>query len=109
MACVSSFNFLVLVNESPIKFFKSQRGCFQGCPLYSLLFLLIMEGLIIFIDRAKRERRLKCDKISTAHNINHLLFVDGVLLFGDGSLEEWEVYNDIIKIFCEAYGMKVNV
>ena len=43
MGCVSSGNFVVLVNGEPIDFFRSTRGLRQGCSLSPLLFLFIVE------------------------------------------------------------------
>jgi hypothetical protein len=44
MGCVTSENYVVLVNGSSTDFFKSYRGIRQGCPLSPLLFLLVVEG-----------------------------------------------------------------
>jgi len=38
-------------------------------------------------------------------NITQLMFVDDILLFGCGSLEEWKVYKKILELFCKATGM----
>jgi hypothetical protein len=32
LGCVSSANFVVLINGKPSRFFKSSRGLRQGCP-----------------------------------------------------------------------------
>ena len=45
MACVTSVNFVFLVNGDPSGFFKSGRGIRQGFPLSPMLFLLRIEGL----------------------------------------------------------------
>jgi hypothetical protein len=45
MGCVTSTNFVVLINGKPSCFFKSSRGLGQGFPLSPLLFLLVIEGL----------------------------------------------------------------
>ena len=44
MGCVTSSNFVVLVNGEPTKFLKSSRSLRKGRPLSPLLFLLIVEG-----------------------------------------------------------------
>ena len=38
----------------------------------------------------------------------YILFVDDVILFGVGVIEEWSYFTDIISIFCTAYGMEVS-
>ena len=37
--------------------------------------------------------------------ITHLLFVDDVILFGNGNIDEWEVFKEILTLFCKATGM----
>ena len=41
-------------------------------------------------------------------SLTHLLFVDDVILFGVGTVEEWEAYKDALDLFCSATGMMVN-
>ena len=43
------------------------------------------------------------------HNISHLLFVDDVLIFREGIVDEWRYYDGIVKIFSFAYGMEVSL
>ena len=109
MGCVSSANFAVLVNGSPSPFFSSSRGIRQGCPLSPLLFILVIEGLSLLIEDAKRNGKIKGIKISHHLSLTHLLFVDDVILFGLGILEEWLAYKAILDSFCEASGMCINV
>jgi hypothetical protein len=37
-----------------------------------------------------------------------LLFIDGVILFGDGQVREWRYYKHILENFCLATGMEIN-
>ena len=53
LACVSSTNVSILINEAPTCFFQSSRGMCKGFPLLSLLFLLVVEGLNRMITKAK--------------------------------------------------------
>lgn len=78
MGCVSSSNFVVIVNGEPTKFFKSSRGLRQGCPLSPLLFLFIVEGLSRLIQNVRREGNIKGIKVTQLIRITHLLFVDDV-------------------------------
>ena len=61
------------------------------------------------IEEAKRIGKVKGIKISSKLALTHLLFVDDVILFGLGSVEEWLAFKGILEIFCEASGMSINV
>ena len=48
-------------------------------------------------------------KVSPSLNLTHLLFVDDVILFGLGIVEEWKNYKKLLDTFCYATGMKISV
>ena len=109
MECLTSVNFAVLVNGNPSSFFTTSRGIWQGCPLSPLLFILVIEGLSLLIEDAKRNGKIKGIKISSHLFLTHLLFVDDVILFGLGTYEEWIAFKVILDTFCEASGMCINL
>jgi hypothetical protein len=76
MGCVTSANFVVLVNGSPTEFFKSYRGLRQGCPLSPLLFLLVVEGFSRMMKKASSEGKFSGIKVAKGVAITHLLFVE---------------------------------
>jgi len=45
MSCITSVSFVVLIDSSASSLFQDKRGLCQGCPLLSLFFLLVTEGL----------------------------------------------------------------
>lgn len=77
-------------------------------PSLSLLFLIVMEGLSRLIESAKREGRLKGLKMSDLCHLTHLLFVDDVLIFLDGSIQDSTTFHDILTLFEKAIGMVAN-
>ena len=97
------------MNGSPSSFFQASRGIRQGCPLSPLLFILVIEGLSLLIEDAKRSGKVKGVKISTDFSLTHLLFVDDIIIFGLGSLDEWLDFKVILDLFCEASGMSINM
>ena len=47
-------------------------------------------------------------KIASTLQISHLIFVDDVI-FGPGNIEEWKYLLEILRVFCNASGMEINV
>lgn len=86
MSCITNIPFSILVNSSASPFFTSKSGLRQGCPLSPLLFLLLMEGLSNLIKEDHRRGRLKGIKITDGCILTHLLFVDDILVFINGSI-----------------------
>ena len=41
--------------------------------------------------------------------INHLLFVDNVIIFGSKSFAEWNIIKELVDLFCLAYGMTFSI
>ena len=74
-----------------------------------MLFILVIEGLSLLIEDAKRNGVIKGIKISANLFLTHLLFVDDVILFGMGSFEEWIAFKVLLDTFCEASDMKINM
>lgn len=85
MGCINSVSYAVLINKFASSFFKGQRGLRQGYPLSPLLFLLVAEGPSQLILKAKREGLIKIIEVAVNLYINHLLFVDDILLFSNGN------------------------
>ena len=86
MGCLSSANFVVLINGTPSKFFPASHRIHQGFPLSPLLFILVIEGLSLLITDAKNNGLIRGIQISSSLALTHLLFVDDVILMGTGTL-----------------------
>lgn len=108
MACTNSVNYAILINGHPTDFFKASRGLRQGCPLSPLLFILVMEGLSLTINKAKRDGLIEGIKITRDIAVTHSLFVDDAMLFGKGTLDEWVHYKRILDLFCSVTGMTIS-
>ncbi|GJR36492.1 RNA-directed DNA polymerase, eukaryota [Tanacetum coccineum] len=79
--CLDSGFSSVLVNGSPTKDFKVQKGLRQGDPLSLFLFIIAVEALHISLQVAK-ERNI-FEGIEVGHNkidISHLQFADDALI-----------------------------
>ena len=108
MACITIPSFSVLINGSASQFFHSERGLKQGCSLSPLLFLIVMDGLSRLIASAKRNGDICGLKISEDCYLTHLLFVDDVMIFLDGSTRDSRSFSNIITLFSSATGMLAN-
>ena len=105
MSRVNSASFVVLINGSPTSFFKGSRGIRQGFPLSPYLFLLVIEGIILLLHNAKEEGSIKGVNIYGSIYLTHTLFVDDVIVFGNGIFEEWLYIKGMNFLFCSASGM----
>eukprot|EP00253_Pinus_taeda_P031126 PITA_31126 len=108
MGCISNVSFVVLINGAASPFFKSQRGLRQGCPLSPLLFLLVVEGLSRLIHKARRTDKTKGIEVAINLYIKHLLFIDDILIFSNGSYNELKEFKNIFDLFMKATGMQIN-
>ena len=63
----------------------------------------------MLIKDAQTKGMIKVIKISSSLALTRLLFVDDVVLFGVGTLEEWKAFNEILVVFSSASGMCISV
>jgi len=105
MSCVTSPTYVVLINGETTYFFRSGCSLHQGCPLSSLLFIMVMEGLSLLLKKRKVENKLSGIKVSKMLNILHLFFMDDVLILMKVDLQEWSEIENLIVFFCKASGL----
>ena len=108
MSCITTISFVVLINGATSPFFHAERGLRQGCPLSPLLFLLVAEELSRYLKKALEEGDFKGIVISSNLNISHLLFVDDILIFCDGSRRSLQSLRYGLDLFHVATGMEIN-
>lgn len=80
--CIMSAWTSVLVNGSPSRPFKLQRGLRQGDPISPFLFNLVAESLNLFIQKAVSIQLWDC--VEACHmgpKITHLQFADDTMIF----------------------------
>ena len=63
----------------------------------------------MIIHKAKSDGAIKCIKVLAAEEVTHTLFVDDVLLFGEGSIRNLEAFLALIDKYSRATRMVVNV
>ncbi|GKD02121.1 RNA-directed DNA polymerase, eukaryota [Tanacetum coccineum] len=109
-SCLLSASILILVNGSPSKEFKLERGLRQGDPLSPFLFLIVAEALQVSILEA-------CDNgifkgiflANSGANLSLLQYADDALFFGEWSRANALNLIHILRCFELASGLKVNI
>ena len=109
MGCISMVNILIMVNGTRSSLFTVTCGIRKGCPLSPLLFILAIEGLSLLIKDEKVKGKIQGIKISDSLYLTHLLFVDYVILFGNGMVMEWMAFDVLLETFCSASGMSISL
>nr|GFA07128.1 hypothetical protein [Tanacetum cinerariifolium] len=83
-SCLSSASVSVLINGSPSKEFKMERGLRQGDPLSYFLFLIVAEALqVMFIEACNKGIFRGLYIANEGVNISLLQYADDTLFFGE--------------------------
>ena len=109
-ACISSSSMQLLWNGSKSDVFNSSRGIRQGDPLSPYLFVLCVEKLAHLIQRQVdlgRWRPIRLTKNGLP--LSHLFFADDLILFAEIGVDQVEVINECLSIFCDVSGQKVSM
>jgi hypothetical protein len=111
--CISTVRFSILINGCPSGFFASTRGLGQGDPLSPLLFVVVMEALSRFLDRAVQGGFLSGFSVGAQYGsavmVTHLLFADDTLMFCDANNARIEHLGRVLTRFEAFSGLKINL
>ncbi|GKA03716.1 reverse transcriptase domain, reverse transcriptase zinc-binding domain protein [Tanacetum coccineum] len=109
-SCLSSASISILVNGSPSKEFKMEKGLRQGDSLSHFLFLLIVEAFQISIFEACNKGLYKYIFLAEGNdNLSLLQYANDALFFGKWSRSKANTLILILKCFEEASSLKVNL
>ncbi|GJQ98698.1 putative RNA-directed DNA polymerase, eukaryota, reverse transcriptase zinc-binding domain protein [Tanacetum coccineum] len=107
--CLNSAYISVIVNGSPTKEFRFQKGLCQGDPLSPFLFIIAVEALHVTLQQAKSRNIFEGIKVgSTGVDVSHFQFVDDALIIGKWSHENAKNLYRILRCFELSSGLKVN-
>jgi hypothetical protein len=108
--CISTSWISILVNGSPTKEFKMERGLRQGDPLSPLLFLLVAEGFNVLMSKAVEVGNFMGYKVGEEEelSISHLQFADDTLIIGKKSWSNIFAMKAVLHLFELSSGLKVN-
>ena len=74
--CVCTASMSIILNGSPLKPFKMEKGLRQGDPLSPYLFILVSEGLVSILQKANEMNLIEAVSIRKAKvNLKHLQFL----------------------------------
>nr|GEV08879.1 RNA-directed DNA polymerase, eukaryota [Tanacetum cinerariifolium] len=105
--CLGSAYSSVLVNGSPTKEFKIEKGLRQGDPLSPFLFIIAMEALHVRLEDAKLKNIFEGVKVgSNDIDISHLQFAHDALIMGKWSIDNAKNLCRILRCFHLASGLK---
>ncbi|XP_016204774.1 uncharacterized protein LOC107645293 [Arachis ipaensis] len=109
MECVSTATMSVLVNGSPTKPFKMDRGLRQGDLLSPFLFVLVVDVLHRMIGEAVRNGRISPLFVGRDNiELSHLQFADDTVLFCPPEEESVKNYKRLLRCFELMSGLSIN-
>ncbi|XP_016192035.1 uncharacterized protein LOC107632911 [Arachis ipaensis] len=109
MECVGTSSMSMLINGSPSKPFKMERGLRQGDPLSLFLFVLVVDVLHRMFGEAIRNGRLSPLLVGREHvELSHLQFADDTVLFCPPEEETIKNYKRILRCFELMSGLSIN-
>lgn len=106
MNCVCSASMLILLNGSPLKPFKMEKGLRQGDPLSPYL---VSEALVCLLDKADRLQLIQPVHIGKDKvRLKHLQFADDTLIFVPRNSVCITNYFRILDLFALMSGLHLN-
>ncbi|MBA0580564.1 hypothetical protein Gorai_022774, partial [Gossypium raimondii] len=99
----------VLWSGVPLSNFRLAKGIWQGFLLSPYPFVLYIEWLGHLIHLAISDGKWSPIRLSQSRPvISHLLFADELVIFSKTDLKHGKIIKDILEIFCEFFGHKIN-
>ena len=109
LECITTVSYLILVNGEAKGDIRPSRGLKQGDPLSPYLFLLCSEGLNRMLQQAASNDTIRGFSLcKRGPKISHLFFAYDTLLFCKASMVDLQAIQDILALYEEASGLKLN-
>ena len=93
----------IILNSVKLKAFSIKSGTRQGCPLYPLLFNIVLEVLAITIREEKEIKRIQVGK-----EIQLSLFADDMILYIENPKDTTRKLLELINEYSKISGYKIN-
>ena len=105
--------FSVLVNGTPVGFFRSSRGLRQGDPISMYLFVIGMEPLSHLIERAAEGGFLSgcniCGRNGEGMVLSHMLYADDTIVFCGANQDQMMYLSWLLMWFEAISGLRINL
>ena len=109
MNCVSTASMSIILNGSPLKPFKMEKGLRQGDPLSPYLFILVSEGLVSILQKAHELHFIEAISIGKAKvNLKHLQFAYDTIIFAPKNSICIVNYFRFLDVFALMSGLSLN-
>ncbi|XP_021730795.1 uncharacterized protein LOC110697725 [Chenopodium quinoa] len=97
-----------MINGGMKGFFKGKKGIRQRDPMSPLLFVIVMEYLSRFLKKVGGLRGFKFHSRCKVLNLNHLAFVDDLMLFSYGDQKSISLLVRALKTFENCSGLQAS-
>ncbi|XP_022007581.1 uncharacterized protein LOC110906813 [Helianthus annuus] len=99
----------VLINGSPTLEFQCYRGVRQGDSLSPFIFIIAMEALTNFIEKAKGLGLLRGIHLpNNGPSLTHLMYADDVVFMGEWGQKQYTQYYSPYEMFPFGFWPKIN-
>ncbi|XP_016178055.1 uncharacterized protein LOC107620404 [Arachis ipaensis] len=107
--CVGTASMSILINGSPTKPFKIEKGLRQGDPLFPLLFVLVFDVLHRMVGEAVKNKHISHLLVGKDNiELSHLQFADDTILFCPPEEETIRNYARLLRCFEMMSGLSIN-
>ena len=107
--CVTIASMSILLNGSPSKPFKLERGLTQGYPFSPFLFVMLAETLNGLLQRAKEMGIIRGVNVGRNKvDISHLQFANDMIIFSPTEDDNTQNIRRILDCFAVMFGLYIN-
>nr|XP_025625605.1 uncharacterized protein LOC112717897 [Arachis hypogaea] len=107
--CIGTASMSILINGSPTRPFKMERGLRQGDLLSPFLFVLVVDVLHRMVGEAVRNRRISPLLVGKDNiELSHLQFIDDTILFCPPEEETIRNFARLLRCFEMMSGLSIN-
>ncbi|XP_021739498.1 uncharacterized protein LOC110705886 [Chenopodium quinoa] len=108
MECVTSPSFSIMINGGLNGFFKGKKGIRQGDPMSPLVFVIVMEYLSRLLKKVVAKRGFRFHRRCKSLTLNHLIFVDDLMLFSYADKKSISLLVRALKAFEGCSSLQAN-